>query len=86
MPRDLPIGNGSLLVNFDQNYALCDICFPHVGQENHTVGHRSLFGVWAEGHFSWLNSDDWRREVLYEDANLVTRVTCSNDRLGLEVR
>ncbi len=36
MPRDIPIGNGSLLVNFDQHYQLRDLYWPHVGQENHT--------------------------------------------------
>jgi glucoamylase len=34
--RDLPIGNGSLLVTFDRNYQLRDIYYPRVGQENHT--------------------------------------------------
>jgi len=43
MPRDLPIGNGHLLVNFDETYHLRDIYFPHVGSENHSAGHR--FGL-----------------------------------------
>ena len=38
MPRDIPVGNGALLVNFDQAYQLCDLYWPHVGQENHTNG------------------------------------------------
>ena len=32
MPRDIPVGNGSLLVNFDADYALRDLYWPHVGQ------------------------------------------------------
>jgi len=36
MPCDIPAGNGSLLVNFDQCYQLRDLYWPHVGQENHT--------------------------------------------------
>jgi glucoamylase len=31
MPRDLPIGNGSLLIAFDSEYRLADFYFPHVG-------------------------------------------------------
>ena len=54
MPRDLPIGNGSLLVNFDQTYQIRDLYWPHVGQENHTLGHTFRVGVWAEGQFRWL--------------------------------
>ena len=33
MPKDLPISNGNLLLNFDADYRLRDIYFPHVGQE-----------------------------------------------------
>ena len=36
MPRNIPVGNGSLLVNFDRTYQLRDLYWPHVGQENHT--------------------------------------------------
>ncbi len=36
MPRDLPLGNGKLLLNFDKHYNLRDIYWPHVGQELHT--------------------------------------------------
>ena len=35
MPRDIPVGNGQLLVTFDHQYQLRDLFFPHVGQENH---------------------------------------------------
>jgi GH15 family glucan-1,4-alpha-glucosidase len=86
MPRDLPVGNGTLLVNFDTRYALRDIYFPHVGQENHTAGARNRFGVWVDGAFAWLDADDWRRDLRYDDETLVTRVTCVNDRLGVELR
>jgi phosphoglucomutase len=30
MARDIPVGNGSLLVTFDANYCIRDICVPHV--------------------------------------------------------
>lgn len=86
VPRDLPVGNGRLLVNFDSHYTLRDIYFPHVGQENHTAGERNRFGCWADGAFSWLDGDDWRRELCYDDGSLVTRVVCSNDRLQLALR
>ena len=59
MPRDLPIGNGSLLVNFDGRYALRDLYFPHVGQENQTGGDPNRFGCWVDGEFAWLDGDGW---------------------------
>lgn len=45
MPRDIPVGNGRLLICFDQNYCLRDLYYPHVGQENHIGGHSSRLGV-----------------------------------------
>ena len=47
MPRDLPIGNGTLLVNFDDQYHLRDLYYPYVGSENHTLGYPCRFGVWV---------------------------------------
>ena len=51
MPRDLPIGNGNVLIAFDRDYLLREFCFPHVGEENHTVGENFRFGVFADGQF-----------------------------------
>src|SRR5438067_1573419 len=33
MARDLPIGNGNLTVNFDHEYNIRDVYYPHVGQD-----------------------------------------------------
>ncbi len=41
MPRPLVVGNGRLLVNFDDNLNIRDIYYPHVSQENHVLGHMS---------------------------------------------
>jgi GH15 family glucan-1,4-alpha-glucosidase/ferredoxin len=48
MPRDIPIGNGRLLINFDERYRIRDVYFPHVGQENHAGGQPFQFGVFVE--------------------------------------
>ena len=29
MPRDIPVGNGRLLVTFDDRYQVRDVYFPH---------------------------------------------------------
>ncbi len=85
MPRDLPVGNGTLLVNFDAHYQLRDIYYPHVGQENQTQGEPNRFGVWIDGEFAWLSDDSWSLDLRYEVDSLVTRVVCTNERLGLEL-
>ena len=86
MPRDLPLGNGDFLVTFDGRYQLRDIYYPHVGQENHTVGSPCRFGVWADGAFSWVGGDDWAIHIAYEHETLVGDTTLHNAALGLRFR
>lgn len=83
--RDIPIGNGNLLVNFDDKYQIRDIFFPHVGQENHTEGFPFRFGVWVDGEFSWVFSDDWERSLQYLPETLVTDVVLTNRILGIKL-
>ncbi|MBS1796275.1 MAG: glycoside hydrolase family 15 protein [Acidobacteria bacterium] len=83
--RDIPVGNGSLLVTFDDKYQIRDVYFPHVGQENHTEGFPFRFGVWADGEFSWIFEDEWTRELRYLRETLVTDVRLTNHDLGLEI-
>ena len=83
--RDIPVGNGSLLVTFDDKYQIRDVYFPHVGQENHTEGFPFRFGVWADGDFSWIFSENWKRELCYLPETLVTDVRLINETLGIEI-
>jgi len=83
--RDLPVGNGSLLVNFDDKYQIRDIYFPHVGQENHTEGYPCRFGVWADGQFAWVADAGWERVLEYLPETLVTAVRLKNETLGVEL-
>ncbi|CAN5708951.1 glycoside hydrolase family 15 protein [soil metagenome] len=83
--RDIPVGNGSLLVTFDDKYQIRDVYFPHVGQENHSEGYPFRFGVWADGEFSRIFSDEWTHELKYLPETLVTEVKLTNESLGLEI-
>ncbi|MBX7055017.1 MAG: glycoside hydrolase family 15 protein [Pyrinomonadaceae bacterium] len=83
--RDIPVGNGSLLVNFDDKYQIRDIYFPHVGQENHTEGFPCRFGIWADSVFSWIFADGWDRTLRFVKDALVTDVTLRNDDIGIEI-
>lgn len=85
MPRDLPLGNGKLLLNFDKNYNLRDIYWPHVGQDLHTAGDISHTGVWVDGQFAWLDAPEWQRELIYEAETLVTKVTLYHPELHLQL-
>ena len=80
MPRNLPVGNGRLLVNFDDRGTLRDVYYPYPGQENHTDGGRNRFGVWAansdggDARFAWTDWDGWERTLRYRPGTLVTNV------------
>lgn len=83
--RDIPVGNGSLLVTFDDRYQIRDIYYPHIGQENHTEGFPCRFGVRVDGEFSWIYEDDWKKTLKYVSETLVTDVHLINEKLGLEI-
>ena len=83
MPRDLPLGNGSLLIGFDSNYRLRDLYWPHVGQENHSLGHPFRLGFWVQGEFRWMGDEGWNRDLQYEKGTLVSQVAVSHPELAI---
>lgn len=85
MPRDLPIGNGNLMINFDHEYNVRDVYYPHVGQDNQTTGDVSFFGVWCDGKFAWIGNPAWQKKLDYDDDSLVTRMTARAPSLDLEM-
>jgi GH15 family glucan-1,4-alpha-glucosidase len=85
MPRDLPIGNGTLLASFDLDYQIRDFYYPRVGKENHALGYPWRLGVWLAGEFSWLDRLSWTLERDYVPDTLVTAVTASHHHLPLRL-
>lgn len=85
MPREIVLGNGRLLVNFDEGLNMRDLYFPYVGWENHIGGNRNSIGVWVEGKFSWLDEKDWLRQVGYLKDTLVSNCSAFNEHLGLKI-
>ena len=98
MPRDIPVGNGQMLVTYDRHYQIRDLYFPHVGQENHAGGGPCRFGVWANlphtngsagdrrrRRLFWANQG-WSSHQVYERDTLATDVTLRHEVLGVELR
>lgn len=84
MPRDMPIGNGQLLINFDADHRIRDIYYPYVGKENHAGGYPFRFGVMAGGRFRWVNRESgFQIRSRYEPDTLITEITCQHPELGL---
>ena len=84
MPRDIPVGNGNVLVAFDNKYNLREFYFPHVGEESHTKGEPFRFGVWVNGRFGWVG-EGWRITKDYLDETLATNVELVNDTLKIRI-
>jgi glucoamylase len=93
MPRDIPVGNGRLLVTFDRHYQIRDLYFPHVGQENHAGGGPCRFGIYADvpglgGRSALFWSSDeaaWQVRQRYLRDTLTTSVSLDGRELRLAV-
>lgn len=86
MTRHIALGNGSLLVNIDKWLQVRDFYFPHVGEENHLLGHAHRFGVFADGRVSWINEDEWKKEIAYKEHTLVSDCSAVNNNLKIELK
>ncbi len=84
MARDIPLGNGQVLVAYDQDGLIRDLYYPHIGQENHVNGATFKVGIWEDGMFEWLPAG-WDRHLDYMDNTLVTHLTWSNTSRGLSL-
>ena len=89
MPRDIPVGNGKLLVTFDHRYQIRDLYFPHVGQENHAGAGPCRFGVYADvpnrhrSRLYWTSDEGWTIRQRYLRDTLTTSVALEHKELKL---
>jgi len=72
MVRDIVLGNQHLLLNIDRWLQIRDIYFPNVGQYNHLLGHAHKIAVLEGKLLSWVNEDDWEKQLAYHDQALIT--------------
>ncbi len=96
MPRDIPVGNGQMLVCFDQQYQIRDVYYPHVGRENHTGAGGFRFGVYADlprkkardrrkRRCAWT-SDGWQIDLGYQTDTLTTDVRMRHEDMALSMQ
>jgi len=85
MTRHIVLGNQSLLVNLDKWLQVRDIYYPHVGQENHLMGHAQRLGIYVDGKLSWVNENSWGRTLAYKPDSLATNNKATNKDLGIEL-
>src|ERR1043165_481171 len=89
MPRDIPVGNGRLLVTFDHQYQLRAIHSPHVGQENHAGAGPCRFGVYTDipgrmrSRLYWTRDEGRTIRQRYLRDTLTTSVSLDHRELRL---
>lgn len=86
MPRALTIGNGSMLINFDEHYRIRDLFYPNVGADNHLSARPSRIGVWVADQFSWLGDADWQITPGYQDYSLVSCAKAVHPYLNIAIQ
>jgi GH15 family glucan-1,4-alpha-glucosidase len=84
--RDLILGNGNILLGLDGELCLRDFYYPYVGMNNHVGGQRCRVGVWAEGHFQWVERYTWQIRPGYVPGSLVADSSAQSANLGLRLR
>ena len=87
MAKSLTLGNGEMLVGFDQRAQVQDLHFPYVGLENHVSRyfiHR--VGVWVDGGMHWFEHSDWEIVVRCHDETFAGDTVAVNNRIGIELR
>jgi glucoamylase len=87
MGRPVMLGNGGLTIGLNEQGLVHDFYYPYVGLENLTTA-RSMqhrIGIWADGHFSWVDDGTWHIDVDFEADALVSKIHMRNDNLGIEL-
>jgi len=86
MSKSLVLGNGSMLLCYDDRAQVRDLYYPYVGLENH-VGRGTMhrIGVFADGRMAWLADPSWVIEINYEKETLAGDIIAHNQSLGIEL-
>ena len=89
MARSVTLGNGNLLVGFDNKGLLRDLYYPYVGYANHVSGasgnHVHNIGIFVDGSFSWLGSDGWVVDIDSSDSCYVGTIIATHNKLGVRI-
>jgi oligosaccharide amylase len=83
MSKAITLGNGQILVGFDDRAQIRDFYFPHVGLESHVGGLKHRVGVFVDGVLSWLDDQAWEVIVDCDKETAVGKVTAKHQGFGI---
>lgn len=86
MPKSLVLGNGKILVGYDNHGQVNDFYYDYVGHDNHmTEESVNRVGVWVDGKMSWFSSGEWDIEICYHDESLTSSIIAKNADIQIEI-
>ena len=86
MSTSLVLGNGNMLINLDEQLHLTDFYWPHVGKNNHLMGHHIRTYFWDYGHLvSFEDTESFKITPQYEKDSLSGRSIIESERFGLRI-
>ncbi|QKQ99581.1 glycoside hydrolase family 15 protein [Metallosphaera tengchongensis] len=77
------IGNGRILVNFDENGRITDFYYPYIGMENQTSGYPIRVAIWDGKSISLDTS--WKTTMTYEEGVNLVEIKWDVPNPGLEI-
>ncbi len=86
MSKSLVLGNGSMLICYDDRAQVRDLYYPYVGIENH-VGRGTIhrLGVFADGKMFWFTDSSWKIKIDYVKETLAAEIHARNEIAGVEL-
>lgn len=85
MSTSLVLGNGSTLVNIDDNLNLKDFYWPFVGEANHLSERANEIFFSIDGNIVYLNNDNFIISTNYFDNSLVSSSKAYSELYQLEI-
>lgn len=83
MSKAITLGNGQILVGFDDRAQIRDFYFPHIGLESHVGGLKHRVGVFVNGILSWLDDYEWEVTIDCDKETAVGKVVAVHKRFGI---
>jgi glucoamylase len=81
----LVLGNGNMLVNLDDRLQITDLYWPHVGKNNHLVGHHIRNYLWDYGNLISFEDPSFKITVSYEKDSLTGKSTIVSEKYGIKI-
>ena len=66
MAREISLSNQKFFVAIDKWLQIRSLFYPHVGQYDHLAGNSIRLGIKELGDVSYLNDDEWKRDLGFE--------------------